>query len=492
MGKTTISKLYNVLVRDTQCPASAQRRILTVGKSHNDGGLLASLAGHRNLPEEIDKAIGDRTGAKERAAWISRKSRTAEEVRGALKSEKRFAVLQAAAQRQDLGQRDYSLIVSRGNLKVLSEIIKNPSVSDRVKQEAAAEFGSRFEADDSISWRTNYELAALFDGRSSLHEALVSRTDNRDVLCYAAGGNLCEATQLKILDKTLKPFIERMETPGVMSWDETSNVRRMSELIQKISTSKHTTALVRQTAKSALESSVFVKTDQYRQRSQSVDSSRVEMISVLDVPPTATGSDSAVDARTSCDGERLMELAEESRTNQALSHALFDNPSVTVEAARIAVHGLGWRGIKEIAHTAAQNERADIFAVVAAHYFHEILDDGLLAKFSSPEDALTAVAAEMVLNYKNGDPSMRSRMERYGGTNLLLQSRYCTNAVILQMPVSVLATEEAPAHVASIVTRLLDSELGDEEKNWELFEALVGDGTLPLGETIEAVKALGS
>jgi hypothetical protein len=60
------------------------------------------------------------------------------------------------------------------------------------------------------------------------------------------------------------------------------------------------------------------------------------------------------------------------------------------------------------------------------------------------------------------------------------------------MPVSVLATEEAPAHVASIVTRLLDAELGDEEKNWELFEALVGDGTLPLGETIEAVKALGS
>jgi hypothetical protein len=60
------------------------------------------------------------------------------------------------------------------------------------------------------------------------------------------------------------------------------------------------------------------------------------------------------------------------------------------------------------------------------------------------------------------------------------------------MPVSVLSSQDAPPHVSSIVSRLLDSELGDEEKNWELFEALVGDGTLPLGETIEAVKALGS
>lgn len=216
------------------------------------------------------------------------------------------------------------------------------------------------------------------------------------------------------------------------------------------------------------------------------------MISMLDVPATVSGSDSATDARTSCDPERLLELARESSGNQSLSYALFDNPALTVEAARIAVYGLGWRGIRDIAHVAAQNDRVDIFAVVAAWNPSELIDDGVLAKFPSPEDALTAAATEMVLNYKEASSSVRGRLERGGGANLLLQSRYCTNAVILQMPVSVLSSEEAPAHVAPIVTRLLDCELGADEKSWELFEALVGDGSLPLGETIEAVKALGS
>jgi hypothetical protein len=187
-----------------------------------------------------------------------------------------------------------------------------------------------------------------------------------------------------------------------------------------------------------------------------------------------------------------LELAGESGKNQALAYALFDNPALTVDAARIAVHGLGWRGIKEIGLTTAQGDRPDIFAVVASWAPAELIEDTVLSKFNSPEDTLTAVAAEMVLSFKDGNASSRTRMDRFGGTNLLLQSRYCTNAVILQMPVSVLSTQDTPAHVSSIVSRLLDSELGDDEKNWELFEALVGDGTLPLGETIEAVKALGS
>ena len=492
MGKTTISNLYNVLVRDSQCPPATQRRILVVGKSHNDGSLLATLAGHKNLPQDIDEAIGERTGAKERAAWMARKNRTPKEVREALTREKRFAVLQSAAQRQDLSQKDYRLVVSRGNAKVLAEIIKNPAVSNSVKEEAAASFGATFDTDDSGSWRTSYTLSSLFEGRSSLHEALVSKTSSREVLGYATGGNLSEETQLRILELVLKPFLEKMQKPGVMSWDETSEMRSVSDMILKMSTSRHTTPLVRQMSKSYLESVTFVRTDRYANRSSSIDSNRLEMIKVLDIPPTVSGSDSAVDARTSCDPERLLELAGESGKNQALAYALFDNPALIVDAARIAVHGLGWRGIKEIGFTTAQGDRPDIFAVVASWAPAELIEDTVLSKFNSPEDTLTAVAAEMVLSFKDGNASSRTRMDRFGGTNLLLQSRYCTNAVILQMPVSVLSTQDTPAHVSSIVSRLLDSELGDDEKNWELFEALVGDGTLPLGETIEAVKALGS
>jgi len=54
MAKTILNTLYHVMVQDTACAASVQRRICAVGSSQGDGDLLAALASHPVIPDDVD------------------------------------------------------------------------------------------------------------------------------------------------------------------------------------------------------------------------------------------------------------------------------------------------------------------------------------------------------------------------------------------------------------------------------------------------------
>ena len=88
MADNALTRLYRVMVQDTDSKPVVQRRILNVGANNNDSDMLATLATTAVLAADVDDAIGKRKGAKERAAWIGRKDRTPAEVRKALTSEK--------------------------------------------------------------------------------------------------------------------------------------------------------------------------------------------------------------------------------------------------------------------------------------------------------------------------------------------------------------------------------------------------------------------
>ena len=487
MAKTILNTLYHVMVQDTTCAASVQRRICAVGSSQGDGDLLAALASHPVIPDDVDSKIGKRVGAKERSAWVSRKERTLKELRAVLSKEKRVGVLVAAAKRTDLHHQDYMSLAQHKHPKVLSAIINNGSVTDAVKEHVAAVIGST--SIDDYDSRQDYNLVSLFRSRPQLHDALASRSELAHVLCFVAGSKTSEGVQRRILSFVAAPYISFMSTEGEAGYSDAHRYGTYKKALDEFAKNPHAFDEVRAELLLALKSASFKRTGRYGNHNSDTD--RLELIKQLEMPAVVTSDDPMNEARSSSDPVRLLELAQAARDGrgEALAQALFSNTALTLDAGRLAAEALQYGSIKQVATDLSLRGRADLYAAVVVRYSYQTLNDETLVRFDNPTEVLALVAREMLEAFR-AKGGARSAMEQQSMARSLLLSRYCTSGVLLEMPIVVFTTPDIPAHIPGILTAALAEAFQEDSRQWELFEALVGDGALPLREAIAAVKAL--
>jgi hypothetical protein len=469
------------MVQDTQGDPTIQRRILAVGSSNNDGEMLASLEALPGLVPDVDTAIGKRPGAKERSAWISRADRTTQEVHTAIQKEKRVAVLQAAAKRRDLSEEDYALMAKHKLGKVDVALLLNPSVSIELKKVLAAHWGS---CADEDGYRMSEDLNRIFGPIPSVHDALGSRTTNRSILRFVAKSKLSEGTQLRVVEHLVKPCVHWIAKKR----DDYSAIRDFEEAVTTaiaLAGNPFVTSTVRETVTAAFMAvGVIPNATRSYYNSSDLEAERQKVLAALRAGATGSYVDPAEEAVATSDLVRLLELAKlaSSKRNSTLAQAILANDNVNGEIVREVAEFVSWQNRGALYEMLIRRDDTSAFVEVAVNTWG-IPDDDVLAKAKAPSDVLKQLASAAV-GASNGRNSYTWLQ--------ILQSKWCTPEVILELPTLAIGHPEAPAHLGPIVNSALLSAFGENDEKWGLFEALIGDGSMPLREVIAAVEALSS
>lgn len=480
MASNALTRLYRVLVQDPNGDPVIQRRILAVGSASNDGEMLATLASLPHVAEDVDAAIGKRKGARERAAWISRKERTPDEVKAALKGERRVAVLTAAAKRTDLDKTAYKTIADFAHPKSNTALLKNPAVSLELKKSVAVVWGSQNE--DENGYRLREDLASSFGPIPAAHDALASNTTHPDILYFVSRSKLSEASQMRVVEHLIKPNIQH----AIKSNDYyvAERLKAAAQAAMNLSANPGTTPVVREVL---LQTFVNVgpipKPTKSYYASFDMEKLRLETIEAIKSGSTGAFVDPAEEAATTTDSERLLELAKAANKddNNTLAQAVLANQLVSAEVIREVARFVGWQARASVMEMLVTREDPSAFVEMVNHSYGFVEDD-ILAKAPNPPEVLRLMA--LSLNEQTGGQRAQ------GAWLQILQSRWCTSTVLLELPVMAIGHPEAPANVATVVNAALLEAFGDDVAKWNLFEALVKDGNLPLRESIEAVNAL--
>ena len=478
MADNALTRLYRVMVQDTDSKPVVQRRILNVGANNNDSDMLATLATTAVLAADVDDAIGKRKGAKERAAWIGRKDRTPAEVRKALTSEKRVGVLQAAALRTDLTAADYAKLAKAGHVKVDVALLRNHVVPSDVKQQAASHWGRSVEADET-GYRLREDLVSIFGPLPSTHNALGLNALSPSILHFVSKSTISEEVQLRIVERLVKPAAERV-VRDVDSYGTASDFETACEAARFLARSGGTTAAVRAQLVTMLTQIGEIPKPKRYYGGDTCETVRKDTLKAIKVGATPQQVDPAEEAILTTDAAKLLEFAKaaSSTQNSSLAQAVIANPHLTGDALSEVLNFIGWRGREQFLQDLIRRDDLSAFVVLATSGYGDINDD-LLSKAKDPADVLRQIAHKM--------EEISSRSSAW---LQLLSSRYCTPTVLVELPVAAIGHPEAPAAMALNVNEALVTAFGEDEAKWTLFEALVGDGQLPLREVIAAVHAL--
>ena len=480
MANNALTRLYRVMVQDTQGDPTIQRRILAVGSSNNDGEMLASLEALPGLDPDVDKAIGKRPGAKERAAWISRTDRTPQEVHTAIQKEKRVAVLQSAAKRRDLSEADYALMAKHRLGKVDVALLVNPSVSIELKKVLAAHWGAC--ADDDDGYRMNDDLNRVFGPIPSVHDALGSRTTNRSILSFIAKSKLSEDTQLRVVEHLVKPCVQSIAKKR----EDYSAIRDFETAVTTalaLAGNPFATNTVREMVTAAFSAVGIIPTaSRSYYNSGDLEAERQKVLTALRAGASGAYIDPAEEAVATTDLVRLLELAKlaSQKRNSTLAQAVLANDNVNGEIVREVAEFVSWQNRGALYEMLIRREDTSAFVEVAINTWG-MPDDDVLAKAKAPSEVLKKLASAAA--EANGSRNNYTWLQ-------ILQSKWCTPEVVLELPTIAIGHPEAPVHLGPIVNSALLSAFGENDEKWGLFEALVGDGSMPLREVIAAVGAL--
>jgi hypothetical protein len=399
-------------------------------------------------------------------------------VRKALTSEKRVGVLQAAALRTDLTKSDYAKLAKAGHAKVDVALLRNHAVPNEIKQQAAAHWGSCIDADEA-GYRLREDLVSIFGPLPSTHNALGSNAYAPEILHFVSKSVISEEVQLRIVDRLVKPAVERI-IPDIDSYGSGSNFERACEAAKFMSRSGGTTAAVRARLFAILTQVGEIPNPKRWYGGDSYETARKATLKAINDGATQQHTDPAEEAILTTDTAKLLEFAKTaSKTqNSSLAQAVIANPHLTGEALSEVVNFVGWRARDQFLQDLIRRDDLSAFVVLATSGYNDI-DDALISKAKDPADVLRKIAHKM----EEISPRSNAWLQ-------LLSSRYCTPAVLVELPVAAIGHPEAPASMALNVNEALVTAFGENEEKWTLFEALVGDGQLPLREVIAAVHAL--
>lgn len=482
MADNALTRLYRVLVQDPTGDPVIQRRIFAVGSLSNDSEMLATLASLPNVAKDVDAAIGKRKGARERAAWIARKERTPDEVKAALKGERRVAVLTAAAKRTDLDQASYKIIASADHQKVNGALLRNTAVSLDTKKKVAASWGAAAD-EDSSGYRVREELSSTFGPIPSAHDALASKTRCPEVLYFVSRSSLSEESQMRVVEYLVGPNLAYASGKN-HDYYVHERMKTAAQAAMNLSANSGTTQAVREKLLAVFEGTGPLPKPQ-KSYYGSFDMEKLRLETIMAIKSGSSGSylDPAEEAAATTDRDRLLELAKlaNKEGSDTLAQSVLANPIVTAEVIREVARFVGWQARKTVLEMLVVRDDPSAFVELVSSSYG-FADDDLLGKAQDPSNVLRLLALRLAES---------AGSHRAQGVWLeVLKSRWCTSTVLLELPVSAIGHPEAPANVATVVNAALLEAFGSDDAKWNLFEALIKDGNLPLREAIDAVEAL--
>lgn len=481
MAGKAVKYLYTLLVQDTNPAPVTQRRILSVGIAHNDAGLLAALAAVSNLEPDVDAAIGKRPGAKERAAWLSRPNRTIEEVCNAVKKEKRMAVLKVAAARTDLDAATYDVLAAQGHEKVAVELLSNSSVPLAVKKKAAASWAAA--QGGRHQYALNEMAQRLIGGTPEVHDAVARAARNVELFCFVAKSELSEASQRRIFEgfiqRAVLAFKNELKPNSYINYEIVRTFEKAVSVAIDLASNASLSTEMRTAMQEFFSSLGQLPKTSNHYGTKNPDTLVQDVLKQLVNGATVSTSPVAL-AQAAKSAEVLLEFAQKAAAEHdgTLAHAVLSNPLFDAACAKAVANCLGYRNYPVAMASLAKRGNAEAFAVLAAHNPGALSDDVLSA--ASNPSALLALTARIIAD---------ANTYRGAAANLLT-SRWCTPEVVAEFPITLLGGDNAPEHVAGIVSKFLVESFGENEEQWQLFELLVEDGAMPLRDLVAAVKAL--
>jgi hypothetical protein len=465
MPQDTISMFYLRLLHDPELDSGIQRRVLAYGQTQRNVKLLTELAQHPSLDRSIEATLGTLPHGPVLAAWVARPGRSREDVKVLVTKEKRIGVLEALAGLDSLDDDHYQLLADKPNPKVAAVLVVNPAVPLDVKKQAAATWGK---LNTTRGWQARRRALEAFTALPELHDAVASQSRQLDVFELVAASELSPATMQHVV--TVLGDVLGGQNDGGFRQAPGAALRIIGQLgsspwLGDAERGQLLSVVARYEQDSA--SSWEVAGCDTATRALTLGSTRTR---------GKRGANLIRDARESNDCDVLDKLAATATTSsdQALALALAGNRHSTTGQVDIVLDLLprNSRGLLDL-----RREDTDVFATLAARVPWAV-DDRLLGRCSDPTGTLVAVA----------------RKVRETGGRMpanLLQSRFLTPSVLLELPLEQLVSPDLPTEVSRLAAGELERRFGDDDVRWSVFESLGRDFTGSISELLDTCGLVG-
>jgi hypothetical protein len=475
-----ILNMYAAVLDGQELPETMQRRILAVASALRDDHVLALLNQVPNLAGDVDAALGKVKGVHTRAAWIRATRRTPDEVRAGLRSERRVAVLAAAASRSDLANDDYLTLAESGNDTVLRTVLFNKAVDGAALRRAAVIWAVGQPASVHRFDQVFSETASVLARAPEVADEVATAATNPAVLTACLRYPLSELAQINVGGGLILPTLATMKELATSYYASQDTRRHISRFVPALV--EH---LSLPTASDDLRNGVAAMlhklgpfpTQQWPVAGVNLAHAYQMMLAVAIAPRGEVTSDPLLEASAVFDEERLVALAAQVRDSKSSTQAvaLLNNPALPVRAAKMVEHLLERDQRLQLMAEFAAEGHAEMFAVLARTVPHEITD-AFLGCFEDPAGLVRATLHAIAQHGRRCGP--------------VLASRWCEPEMLLEIPIGMVNQAPHQPETAAGLSRLLSERLGDAEQVWQMFETLAEDDDVTLDHAIRTALAV--
>ena len=202
------------LARSEQLTDAEAHHLLDLALERNSSDLVLELLGRKDLPEDVDERISALPDFRVKSAWLRRTGRSEEQIRRALKGEKRQTVLATLVETADLPDVVYATCTERiTGIKALVSLVCGPA-PERYRIEGARKLARNR---SELTWAGLSQVTKACQGSASIrYELLRGSQDARVVdaaLSQATADELDGPARSNVVDVLLLVYLRE-----ALSW----------------------------------------------------------------------------------------------------------------------------------------------------------------------------------------------------------------------------------------------------------------------------------
>lgn len=468
----SVLRFYNTLVHYAPVLDPAlQREIRSFAERKNENSLLVALLGRGDLDPEIERQLSASKQLPVLVAWASRPGRTPAELQQRLLSETRVAALLPLAELPDLPADVYRAIAAVKSTKLGEVLAGNPAVPLEIRVDKIREFAART---PRRSYNPGAVLAVLCGDEPALYQAAVSTACVTGYLAVCVkSGSLTEDGITAVVDRfrqAMPPGSYEHATSVVSLVESLSQVPLTYEHIQVISDACGT---IKQTHSHHLGSWASQRLDEALRtmnKRQGPLSEKIRDLTAATDPELVKGL-YAEACTLASDADDMVRLADAAVVNPhtptEIIRAEYAAYRLDTGRFRLLLERLDERGDVEFMAQVIRDGRAPYVSL-----------DGLGNAASAVRTAVLELrAAHLPVPYW-----LRGASFVLADAELTLEA-FPWSSVVEMLP-------GAPDELSAKVQSTLVSELGSDQRLWEMFETLGNDYEGSFHELVATVKEL--
>lgn len=470
---TSVQNFYLGLLADPHATPELQKKIFLYASRRKHLRLLATLAGHPNLDDEVDVLLGEFPDASVKAAWVRRPGRDKAILEELALRDTRASVLEGVAMVHDLSTAAYLKIVKRKQRKALWAVISNLTAPLEAKEAAASALGACYNT-TTVGYREAELLKTMFGDMPELLPALIKEATHPTVLTLAVSSEEISSEKfdeiIKMIADMMLLWTKEVGTAALRYYDH-----RQRAYIDAAET------LIKNAAVSLEQLEPLVNAAAAYDRCFAAGHSPTQNIlgAVSNrkangaVPLGSTRTALRV-ARVATNREDLLQYATTAAhtKDRYLASAVAINPMTDGEIMSVVALYLGYYAIERTLLARLRDHEVMVALLAAVPRY---ISDTWLLKAEHPEKLLTDITLKLAQNGSYLPPSV-------------LHSRFMTPATAVHLPVSTLGNPELPTSTRQAASAALMHALGNRPERWEIFESV---GEAFDGSLMELLNACG-